>query len=123
MNPRSAPRALRQSAMLAALLLVTGALMGVPAAAAQHRAVAFPTAVSKTPASTPTDFVVAPHAGSEPDRLRAPEPTYWLEGTLVGATLTALLLSASRWLELPGAVILVPLGATVGALVGGQFPK
>ena len=63
------------------------------------------------------------HAASGPASIYPSEPTYWREGGLIGVALTAILLWSSGWIELPGAVILVPLGGLVGALVGGQFPK
>ena len=44
-------------------------------------------------------------------------------GALIGGALTVLALWRSRWIELPGALIAVPLGATIGALVGGAFTR
>ena len=45
------------------------------------------------------------------------------EGALIGGALTVLALWRSRWIALPGALIAVPLGATIGALVGGAFTR
>jgi hypothetical protein len=115
----------RPRAMLSAtaVLILAATIGAARSAEAQERMAAFSTAHLATALPATTPFAIPARATAAVEGMRAYPPTHWQEGMLIGGVITGLLLWRSRALELPGAIVLLPLGATIGALVGGQFPK